>query len=357
MTPARLGDYTRDQMTQLRALDFVRFVGCLVQTNGAATRAASTFIERWPRSVSHDLIHKAAVSAGTTTDGTYSPIVSVRQLADAFVSLSRAASLIGQIPNLRKVPFNTAVAVQTGGGTYGWVGEAKPKPVSALGLATTALGFAKIAGIIVLTDELARLSSPAAEDVVKADMIAGVAAFMDQQFVDPTVAGVATVNPAAITNGITPIAPTATTGAALLTDLKALIKAFRVANGSVANLVLLMNPDDVFTLNGALGKTDASVAVTGYMGIPILVSASVGAQIVAIDPTAILVADDGDMTIDVAKDTSLQMNSTPDSPGTAATVLVSLWQHNMIGLRVERMCTWARARAGAVATLGPTAYV
>jgi hypothetical protein len=30
-------------------------------------------------------------------------------MTDAFVSLARAASLIGKIPNLRMVPFNTAV--------------------------------------------------------------------------------------------------------------------------------------------------------------------------------------------------------------------------------------------------------
>ena len=49
---------------------------------------------------------------------------------------------------------------QTAGGTYGWVGEAKPKPVTKLAFASTSLGITKVAGIIVLTEELVLLVEP-----------------------------------------------------------------------------------------------------------------------------------------------------------------------------------------------------
>ena len=48
--------------------------------------------------------------------------------------LVRAAALIGRIPGLRKTPFNTSVPVVTTGGTYGWVGAGKQKPVGELDL-------------------------------------------------------------------------------------------------------------------------------------------------------------------------------------------------------------------------------
>ena len=53
------------------------------------------------------------------------------------------------------------VPMQTAGGTYGWVGEAKPKPVTKLAFASRhARRSRRSAGIIVLTEELVRLSNP-----------------------------------------------------------------------------------------------------------------------------------------------------------------------------------------------------
>ena len=52
------------------------------------------------------------------------------------------------------------------------------------------------------------------------------------------------------------------------------------------------------------------------------------------------VADDG-IEIDISSDASLQMDSAPDAPPTASTVLVSLCQLNLRGFRVERFVNWA----------------
>ena len=127
-------------------------------------------------------------------------------IAQDFLALLRPATILGKIPNLRNVPFNTKVPAQSAGGTYGWVGEAKPKPVTKLGFTSDSLGIAKAAGIIVLTEELVRLSNPSAEALVRADMIAGIAQFLDQQFIDPAVAAVDGTNPASITNGAPTVA-------------------------------------------------------------------------------------------------------------------------------------------------------
>jgi HK97 family phage major capsid protein len=280
-----------------------------------------------------------------------------------FLELLRPATIIGNLPQLRNVPFNTSVPAQTGGGTYNWVGQAKPKPLTALAFATVSLGFAKIAGIVVLTDELVRMSSPSAEQTVRNDMIAGVAAFMDQQFIDPAVAAVPTVNPASITNGATNSASSGATGDNAKTDIKKLISTFVAANLSLKSAAIVMSEANAFALATALNPL-GQPAFPGFsqgggsiLGVPVVTSSAAGTNIVIIDQSGILYADDGATTIDVSREASLQMDSAPASPADATTVLVSLWQHNMVGLRVERYATWARARMSSVSYITGAAYV
>jgi HK97 family phage major capsid protein len=327
--------------------------------------AAIEYSKQWRDSTPEvEMMLKAAVAPGTTTAATWAaPLVPVQQMQNEFLELLRPKTIIGNLPALRKVPFNVSVPAQTGGGTYGWVGQTKPKPLTALTFATVSLGFAKIAGIVVITEELAKFSSPSAEETVRNDMIAGVAAFMDAQFIDPAVAAVATVNPASITNGAANSASAGTSGDNAKTDIKTLVKTFTTANQSTAAAALIMSESNAFALSTALnplgqplfgGFTSSGGSI---MGIPVVASQAAGTNLIIVDQSGILYADDGQSTIDVSKDATLQMDSAPASPADATTVYVSLWQTNCIGLRVERFCTWARARASAVAYITGAAYV
>lgn len=62
------------------------------------------------------------------------------------------------------------------------------------------------------------------------------------------------------------------------------------------------------------------------------------------------------MTVDVSREASVQMNSTPDDPQTASTILTSLWANNLLGIRAERMITWRKRRAQAVAYISGANY-
>jgi hypothetical protein len=42
------------------------------------------------------------------------------------------------------------------------------------------------------------------------------------------------------------------------------------------------------------------------------------------------------------------MDSAPDNPALATTVMTSFWQNNLVGLRAERFINWKKARAGCV---------
>ena len=175
---------------------FVRAMMAILRSKGDTMRALD-YAKAWKDSTPEvELMVKAAVAPGDTVNPAWAgALVQIRQAENEFLELLRPATIIGKITNLRQVPFNTQVPLQTGGGTYGWVGQGAAKPVTKLALTTTAIQFSKAAGIIVITEELAKLSSPSAEAIVRADMIAGIAQFLDAQFIDLAVVAVRNVSP------------------------------------------------------------------------------------------------------------------------------------------------------------------
>jgi Phage capsid family len=246
LTYERLSDKTVADLTRTRANDFVRAVGLQAKFAGdpnAQHLAIRSFPVHYPRSLNVPLFEKAAVAVGTTLDSTWAgPLSPLRPLAEAFVALLRPRTLLGRIPGLREVPPNVSVSAQTTGGTYGWVGQGAPAPVTKSDFATVTLPPAKCGGIVVVSEELAELSTPAAVNVMREEMIAGCAQFLDTQFVDPAVAAVANVSPGSITNGASSTASAGTSQANANTDIQLLITNFIAANPSVENMVLLMKP-------------------------------------------------------------------------------------------------------------------
>jgi HK97 family phage major capsid protein/HK97 family phage prohead protease len=306
---------------------------------------------------------KAAVAPGTTTDATFAGPLAVRQPINEFLELLRPRTLLGQIPGLRQVPFNISVPSQTAGGTYSWVGQGLAKPVTNAAYAAVTLDFAKAAGIIVLSEELVKLSTPSAEGLVREELIAGMGAFLDVQFVDPAVAVGANLNPASITNGASTAAAGGVTSAFARADLAASVAVFTAANIPLLGSVWLMSDSNAFGIGlsvNALGQPlfpGMSIAGGTIFGIPVIVSNNVGNRVILVHAPSILYADEGGVQIDVSREASVQMDSAPDSPATATTVLVSLWQNNLVGLRAERMITWKRARTAAVRYITAAAYV
>jgi HK97 family phage major capsid protein/HK97 family phage prohead protease len=304
--------------------------------------------------VEHMWRTKAAVAVGVTTDATWAGPLVVTQPLNEFLEMLRPRTLLGRIPGLRLVPFNVSIPSQTTGGTYAWVGQNKPKPVTKADYATVTVPFAKAAGIIVLSEELVKLSSPSAEGLVREEMIAGMAQFLDTQFVDPAVAVAANVSPASITNGAATIASSGVTGAAAKVDLASRVAVFAAANIPLDGSVWLMNDGNAFGIAmsvNALGQPlfPSMTAQGGTLfGMPVIVSNNVGLRVVLVHAPSILYADEGGVRIDASREASIQMDSAPTDTVDATTVYISLWQRNLLALRAERMITWIRARTAAV---------
>ena len=150
-------------------------------------------------------------------------------------------------------------------------------------------------------------------------------------------------------------------GAAARLDLSTAIAAFTAADIPLDGCVLLMSDANAFGLGialNALGQPmfpGVSIAGGAIMGIPIVVSNNVGNRVILVHAPSILYADEGGVAIDVSREASVQMDSAP-GVADATTVLVSLWQNNLVGLRAERMITWIRARTGSVYYITAAAY-
>lgn len=351
---------------------FTRFAIALGRANGNRMEALE-IAKNWKDTPEVEAVLRAAVAAGTTTDPDWAaPLVEYQNMVSEFAELLRPATIIGRIEGLRRVPFNIKIPRQLTGSTVNWVGQGKAKPVGALSFDQITLGMTKAAGIVVITDELLRASNPAAEALVRQDLIDQMAQFLDKDFVDPAKAAVADVSPASITNGVTPVVASGTDADALRADIQKLYAKFVAANLSIAGAVWLMPETSALAISGLrnpLGQKEfPEITAQGGVleGLQVVASQNIpanpgsgepltgaGSRIILAKASEILLADDGQTLLDVSREASLQMDSAPaDGPQE----LVSLWQNNLVGIRAERFINWSKRRPGAVQYIDSANY-
>jgi len=350
---------------------FTRYAMALAASKGNIMGAAEVAKQRWgTTSPEIEQILRAAVAAGTTTDTNWAkPLAPYQDMQNEMIELLRPLTIIGRMTGFRNIPFNVRMPRQTSGSTVGWVGQAAPKPVTKLAFDTVSVPHAKIAAIIAITDELARLSTPSAEATVRQDLLDTIAQFMDVQFIDPTIAASADVSPGAVTNGITGVDATGATVAAVTTDLNAALTALAVANIGMRApywvmhnrafnfLRTLRTAQDIYAFRDELNAGR-------LLGYPVIASNNVPLRdqnagggtegyIVLMDAAEVFMADDGETMLDVSREASLQMDTAPSA---GAQSLVSLWQNNLVGIRAERYVYWQRRRDAAVYLIDMVTY-
>jgi HK97 family phage major capsid protein len=317
-------------------------------------------------------VEKADVLAGSAVSGTWAADLVLTEggaFAD-FAEYLRPQTILGKfgqgdVPSLRRIPFDTAVGISTAAGSGYWVGEGKPKPLTSFNFNKTTLAPLKCANIVVLTEELLRRSDSAAESMVRDEMRNALVALIDESFIDPANAGSAGVEPASITNAAVNGAASGTGDADdIRADIRSLFNEFITANSS-ADIVLVMRATDALAagmLVNALGQAEfPGVNRNGgsLVGLPVVTSQAVpSGTVIAVQPSEIYYADDGGFMVDVSREASLQMldNPTNDSVTPTATSMVSLWQTNSVGFRCERILNWAARRTTAVAYLSGVAW-
>ncbi|MFS1539309.1 MAG: phage major capsid protein [Candidatus Phlomobacter fragariae] len=347
-------------------IEFARYVKCLASAKGNVNQALEIAKSKYPEQPRLQNVLKSAVSAGTTTDLKWAgALVEYQNFAGDFIEFLRPKTIIGQfgsgnIPSLFNVPFNIRVSGQVSGGKGYWVGQGAPKPLTKFDFESVKLGFAKVANIAVLTDELVRFSNPAADTLVRNALAAAIIERIDTDFIDPAKAEVADVSPASITNAVTAITSTGDPEA----DVELLFEAFIKANLTPTNGVWIMSSMTALTLSkmkNPLGqKMYPELTLLGgtFQGLPAIVSQYVDDKLILVNSSDIYLADDGQVVIDASREASLQMEDAPTNNSKTATgaQLVSMFQTNSVAIRAERFINWKKRRAEAVAYVSKVNY-
>jgi HK97 family phage major capsid protein/HK97 family phage prohead protease len=305
---------------------------------------------------------KAAVPAATMNNTTWAGALSdPTNLAEEFIEFLRPATIVGRL-NLRNIPTNVRLIEQTQGGTGYWVGQGAAKPLTAFGYAPVTLGPTKVAAIAVATEEQLRFSTPSLDMLIRDGLRDALVERVDRDLLDPAEAGTANVQPASLTNGVTPLSSAGTSSDNIRTDISKLVQALRTAN--LRGPIAVVLPDSLLTamawMVNSLGQPEfpglngdgGTFNGIKFIGSEYVANASgSGNMVVAIAEREVFMSDDGGVRVDASREASLQMldNPTNNSATATATTMVSMWQTNSVAYRGEWFVNWQKRRSDAVA--------
>jgi hypothetical protein len=241
--------------------------------------------------------------------------------------------------SFRQAPLTTPIAVVATGFLATEVDMGDPIPLSSITLDEGLLGPRQVAAICAVTAELLRATGVEGENLFSAELRSALARATDLVFVT------------ALLSGAVDAGAVADFGAAVGAVLGAL------STSAESRVYLVLPPSIAKTAAGSIGANGAMFpllsASGGQVGSTItLVSDALPADtILAVDAHQIL-ASGGVIALDVSKDASIQMTTTPAS---GPQNLVSLWQSDSIGMRGVRQFGYSVLGAGvaAKATITP----
>ena len=353
-----------------KGTDFVRFVKATALSHGNPLQAVeiAKSLNYGPRV---ETVLKAAVAAGSTTSAGFTSLIDPAIMAGEFIDLLRPATIVGRMSKVRNVPSNIKLLKATTGTSAAWIGEGKPAPITNAAVGDLTVGDHKIGAISVFTEELLRRSEPAADAMVRDDMIATITAAVDVAFIDQANAGQVGVKPASIANAATTAATAGTTAAHVRTDVKAAKKAAIAANQPLDTACWVMHPASALALESMVNATTSvrefplinSVSGGFFEGLPVIISTAIpgtdvaGYDVILAVQGEILLAESG-LAIDASREASLEMDSAPtnDSATPTGTSLVSLWQTGSVAIKAIRGITWNRRRPTAVYRISACKY-
>lgn len=309
--------------------------------------SATDVLKAWnaPEIVQKALVQKALV--GATNEATFgASLVDYQNLTGEFIELLRKKTVVDKIAgNMRQVPFNIKMPSQSGTSVVNWVGEKQTKPVTNPTYGSTTLTKSKVAGIVIVSEELMRFSNPKADLLIRDDLIASSAQFIDASFFDPTKTDT-DASPASVLNGVTPITSTGDTAVEIEADLIALVSQLTAANIPLEGAVWVMSETRAITLASMKNPLGANyfegMNLAGertLKGLRVETTGATEDKIVLVVPSQIMIADDGVMDFAISTEASINMG-TDQSPN-----WLNLFQNNLMALRGERYIRWKKRYA------------
>lgn len=344
----RIGTVHAGLETATRAGEFAAIAKCLAAGAGG-THAAANFAEqkRLPRRVVEIL--KAGVSAGTLGGSEGTALGDYGVVAQAWLdSLRNISAFDALLPSMVKIPLRTFVGISSLEVTGYVRGEGQAKTISQLQLAAQGLDPISVVAWVVLSRELATFSGPNGGALFDRELRAGVAAATDSKFVS------------VLTAGLSPITSAGSSVTAVRTDLaKALAEIETDVRSQIFVLVTAKTAKSwalSATEGGAPSFPGMTVGGGEIAGMRVLISSGVpDGEIIIVDAAQIVAASEG-IELKSVQHSTIEMQAPPDSPATASTVLVSLWQNNLVALSAERHFGVYRGRESAVALITGASY-
>jgi len=265
---------------------------------------------------------------------------------------------------LREVPANVVIKGQDGAATGYWVGESAAIPVSAADFFDIELKFRKVAALSVISVELMRESSPAAEMLVRDALVQAGAQRLDTTFLSAT--GSSAAAPAGMLNGVTPIGTLGDDGEGVRADIKALYAAFITAKNA-SGLTFVMNPAVAKALQlmrNALGQREfPDITQLGgtLEGDPVVTGDNVnGSHLILLKPSDIYRIGARGVEVSMSRDASIEMADNPaansQNPTAATGKTVSMFQTDSVALKVVMPIDFAKRRSHAVQYINDADY-
>jgi hypothetical protein len=321
--------------------------GCVLsQIHGGSPE--SVVRKAWPDDTRAQVLTRAAVSPTDTsttalTAAKTSPLLLIApgsaaaRLFDRCLKLDFAGVLQYFVPHVNVHPVPLFVA------------EGQPIPFVMPATGKTTVGPArKLAFGFAVTRELDS-ATPENAAVIFARLLGESAAKSLDTYVFDNVAA-DTTRPAGLLNGVSALTAS-TTGAstidALAADVGTFANAFGAAGINAENMVLIANPRE-----GLAARMLSGFETTPTL--PVLMSPAIpSGTAIAVVPEAIASGYDGLPEIEMSKHAAVHFEDTSpqpivSSPGVVAVPTRSLYQPEMIGVKMRVHCAWASLQPGAV---------
>ena len=309
---------------------------------------------------------KTAVAGGGSGSGEWGAelVQADARFTGDFIEFLYSMTVYDKLP-LRQIPANVTVKGQDGAATGYWTGESKPIKVSKADFSTVSLTPLKVGAIAVVSNELLRDSSPAAEQLVRDTLVEASAQRVDTTFLSADAAS-AGASPAGLLNGVSGGTTAGNDGAGLRADIKALYATFITAKNA-SGLVLVMNPalaKAIQLLVNTLGQTEfPGITQNGgtLLGDPVVTGDNVASNdLILLKPSDIYRIGDLGVQVSLSREATIEMADDPagasDTPVAQANYPVSMWQTESTAFKVVRPINYAKRRSGVVQFITDAAY-
>jgi HK97 family phage major capsid protein/HK97 family phage prohead protease len=323
--------------------------------------------KRWGRSNPTLVqIMKAGVAGGGSGSGEWGAelVQADGRYTGDFIEYLYSKTVFDQLP-LRQVPANVTIKGQDGAATGYWVGQSKAIPASTADFSAVSLTPLKVAALAVVSNELLRDSSPAAEQLVRDALVEASAQRVDTTFLSTTAAS-AGVSPAGLLNGLSAGTSAGTDGDGLRADVKALYSGFITAKNA-SGLMFIMNPSlakSIQLMTNALGQTEFPGIGTGggtLLGDNVVTGDNVNAShLILLKPSDIWRIGDMGVEVSISREAMIEQDTAPtgetDTPAAASANMTSMFQSESTAIKVVRPINFAKRRSSAVAYISDADY-